>query len=95
MMSGGAAVSWGSKLEEVVALSSTEAEYMALTHAAEGAMYLSYLQAELGIDRDGGGVLLLSDNQSSMKIARYVANGDSSICYSECRSRLTDLVHIR
>ena len=40
MMSGGAAISWGSKLQEVVALSSTEAEYMALTHAAQEALYV-------------------------------------------------------
>ena len=43
MMSGGASVSWGSKLQGVVALSSTNAEYMALTHALEEALYSSYL----------------------------------------------------
>ena len=70
MMSGGAAISWGSKLQEVVALSSTEAEYMALTHAAQEALYLSQLQAEMGVDGDVHGVLLLCDNQSSIKIAQ-------------------------
>ena len=70
MMSGGAAISWGSKLQEVVALSSTEAEYMALTHAAQEAMYLSQLQSELGVVGSGDGVLLLCDNQSSIKIAQ-------------------------
>ena len=70
MMSGGAAISWGSKLQEVVALSSTEAEYMALTHAAQEALYLSQLQSEMGVVGDGHGVLLLCDNQSSIKIAQ-------------------------
>ena len=46
---------------------------MALTHATQEAMYLSNLQAELGIDGDGGGVILLSDNQSSMKNAQNPA----------------------
>ena len=32
-LSAGAAISWGSKLQDVVALSSTEAEYMAMGHA--------------------------------------------------------------
>ena len=32
-LSAGAAVIWGSKLQDVVALSSTEAEYMAMGHA--------------------------------------------------------------
>ena len=39
VMSGGAVVSWGSKLKEVMALSSTKAEYMAISHA----MYLRML----------------------------------------------------
>ena len=70
MMSEGAAVSWGSKIQEVVALSNTEVEYMALTHAAQEALYLQQLQVELGIDHEGLGVLLLCDNQSSTKIAQ-------------------------
>ena len=45
MMSAGAAMSWGNKLQEVVALSSTEADYMALTPAAREALYLSQLQS--------------------------------------------------
>ena len=69
-MSGGSPVSWGGKLQEVVALKSTEAEYMALTHAAREAPYLQQLQVELGIDHEGLGVFLLCDNQSSMKIAQ-------------------------
>ena len=70
LISGGAAMSWGSKQQEVVALSNTEAEYMALTHAAQETMYLSYLQTDLGINGDGEDVLLLCDNHSSMKIAQ-------------------------
>ena len=70
MMSGGAAISWGSKLQEVVALSSTEAEYMALTYTAQEAMYLQQLQVEMGVPHGGQGVLLLCDNQSAIKIAQ-------------------------
>ena len=32
-LSAGVAISWGSKLQDVVALSSTEAKYMAMGHA--------------------------------------------------------------
>ena len=39
-MSGGAALSWGSKNQDVVALSSTEAEYMAMTSAVQEGLYL-------------------------------------------------------
>ena len=47
-MSGGAALSWGSKIQDVVALSSTEAEYMARTSAMQEGMYLQMMQRELG-----------------------------------------------
>ena len=69
-MSGGAAVSWGSKLQEVVALSSTEAEYMAISHAMQEGLYLTMLQTEMGIQKEEGGTLLLVDNQSSIKLAK-------------------------
>ena len=84
MMSGGAAISWGSKLQDVVALSSTEAEYMALTHSAQEALYLQQLQVELGINHEGLGVLLLCDNQSSMKIAQNPVfhKAKQAHCYS-------------
>ena len=69
-ISGGAAVSWGSKLQDVVALSSTEAEYMAICHAMQEGLYLRMLQQEMGANPESGGTLLLVDNQSSIKLAK-------------------------
>ena len=69
-MSGGAAVSWGSKLQDVVALSSTEAEYMAICYAMQEGLYLTMLQSEMGVKPEEGGTLLLVDNQSSIKLAK-------------------------
>ena len=43
-----AAVSWGSKKQSSVALSSCEAEIMALSEAAKEAVYLDAFIAELG-----------------------------------------------
>ena len=43
---------------------------MALTHAAQVGLYLQQLQVEMGVNHEGLGVLLLYDNQSSMKIAQ-------------------------
>ena len=43
---------------------------MTLTRATQEALYLQQLQAELGIDHEGLGVLLLCGNQSPMKIAQ-------------------------
>ena len=39
-MSAGAAISWGSKLQEVVTLSSTESEYVAMSFAVQEGVYL-------------------------------------------------------
>ena len=43
---------------------------MALTHAPQEGLYLQRLQVEIGLDHEGPGVLLLCDNQSSMKVAQ-------------------------
>jgi hypothetical protein len=50
---GGAAVSWSSKKQSVVAKSSCEAEYIAANTAASEAVYLRMLLAELGITQHG------------------------------------------
>jgi hypothetical protein len=44
----GGAVSWVSKLQTVVALSTTEAEYMAATQACKEAIWMKKLMEELG-----------------------------------------------
>ena len=68
-LSAGGAIIWGSKLQKVVALSSCEAEYMALTGAACEAVYLRMLQNDLGVKGSEKGVLILADNQSAIKLA--------------------------
>ena len=52
-----------------MALDTSKAEYIALTHAAQDGLYLRQLQVEMCVDIEGLGVLLLYDNQSSMKIS--------------------------
>ena len=71
-LSGGAAVSWKSIMLETVTHSSCESEYLALSVAGNEAIYLSQMQKELGIAGEGG-VLLLRDNESSMKLAENPA----------------------
>ena len=67
-ISGRAAISWRSSLLETVTHSSCESEYVALSTAGNEALYLRQLQGELGIG-GGAGVLLLGDNESSLKLA--------------------------
>jgi len=47
-----APVSWLSTLQSTVVLSSTEAEYMAMTWAMKEAIWLQGLLDDLGIDQD-------------------------------------------
>ena len=64
----GGPISWKSKIQPTVALSSTEAEYMALTAAAQEAMGLRYLQLEFGIASDEP-VLIYEDNQGAIAMS--------------------------
>ena len=45
---GGTAVSWGSQLQKIVALSTTEAEYVAVTEASKEMVWLQSFLEELG-----------------------------------------------
>jgi hypothetical protein len=65
----GATVSWSSKKQTCVALSSTEAEYISRAHAAKEAIWLRQLLSELGIDTSSPTVLHV-DNQSAIAIAK-------------------------
>lgn len=64
---GGAAISWESKKQKSVALSSCEAEYMALTHAAKEAIHLKQLANDSGLNMKT--VTILNDNQSAKNMS--------------------------
>ena len=49
---GGTAISWRSRLQTVVALSTTEAELIAAVEAAKEALYLNQLLCDLGFEHD-------------------------------------------
>jgi hypothetical protein len=68
LLSGGA-ISWSSKKQPTTALSSTEAEYMAATHATRHAIWLRQLLAELGFSQPGTSAIY-GDNQSSIALTR-------------------------
>ena len=68
MMIGGAAVSWKSKRQESVALSSTEAEYMASTQACKEVIWGKDFLFELGFKQ--GTTQMYTDNQSSIRVMR-------------------------
>jgi hypothetical protein len=65
----GGAVSWNSKQQELIVLSTTEGEYVAATHAAKEALWLRSLISEVF-----GDILeattLFSDNQSAIALSK-------------------------
>ena len=67
----GGAVSWLSKLQTVVALSTTEAEYMAATQACKEAIWIQRLLGELGHKQQK--ITVYCDSQSALHIARNPA----------------------
>ena len=65
----GGAVSWSSKRQEIVALSTAEAEYVALTHATKEAVWLrNYLHEVWRMPLEP--TTLYSDNQSAIAMAK-------------------------
>ncbi len=65
---GGGAVSWLSKKQSTVALSTAEAEYVALSQAAQECVWLRRLLSDLGMDVTP--VVILEDNQGAIAIAK-------------------------
>ena len=62
---GSGAISWASKLQLVVTLSTTEAEYISATAAAQEILWLRNLFSEIGYEVEGASTLYL-DNQSAI-----------------------------
>ena len=63
------AVSWSSKKQQIVAQSSTEAEYIAQTHAAKEGVWLKAFTEEVCGTR-GGAMLINCDNQGAIALAK-------------------------
>ena len=68
---GGTAISWASKLQKVVALSTTEAEYVAVTEASKEMVWLQNFLRELGNEHKDR--ILYSDSQSAIHLAKNPA----------------------
>ena len=63
------AISWNSKKQPTVALSTTEAEYMAACKATKEAIWLRKLLTDLGYSQNSP-TTIFQDNQSCIKLAR-------------------------
>ena len=64
-----AVVSWKSKKQETVALSTCEAEYMALTAATQEAIFLSMLAQNFGVNSSEP-IKIRGDNQGSIHLTK-------------------------
>ena len=67
----GGAISWMSKKQSVVALSTTEEEYMAATHASKEAVWLQRLCSSMGLVQEA--IRIYCDNQSAIFLAKNPA----------------------
>eukprot|EP00253_Pinus_taeda_P031476 PITA_31476 len=67
----GGAISWMSKLQNIVSLSTTEAEYIAASHACKEAVWLKGLFGEFGRLQDN--IKLFCDSQSAIHLAKNPA----------------------
>ena len=83
---GGTAISWVSRLQKIVALSSCEAEYVAITEATKEMIWLQTFLGELGQDHEWS--VLYSDSQSVIQLKRW----STFFTYSSCESSMLSLV---
>ena len=64
----GGPICWKSTLQSIVAMSTTEAEYMAIAEASKEALWLKGLVKELGLNQ--GGVQIHCDSQNAIYLAK-------------------------
>jgi hypothetical protein len=75
VMFAGAAVSWISKRQPTVALSSAEAEYVAACLAAQEVQWIRQVLAEIGVPVEPGPTCIYSDSQSAMHMCNNPTAG--------------------
>ena len=61
-------MSWVSRLQKLVTLSTTEAEYVAVTKASKKMIWLKGLLRKLGLKQENS--VLFSDSQSAIHLAK-------------------------
>ena len=71
---GEGAVSWISKRQTIVAVSTAEAEYVALYHATQESIWLRQLLTEVNQPTTSAPVPLMVDNQAAIAIANNTTN---------------------
>ena len=62
-------ISWSSKKQNIIALSSTEVEYIAETHAAKEGIWLKSFVREV-IGKKMGPLMVMADNQGAISLAK-------------------------
>ena len=62
-------ISWSSKKQGFIALSSTEAEYIAETHAAKEGIWLKSFMNEI-VGEKKGPLIVMADNQGAISLAK-------------------------
>jgi len=69
-MIGGGAISWSSKRQPTITLSTTEAEYMVNTQATKEAIWITKLMMDLGYMEEKKMMVIRCDNQSAISLTK-------------------------
>ena len=99
---GSAVVSWSSKKQQIVALSTCEAEYIAVAACTCQAMWLKYILSELYLAQEGP-ITIYVDNKSTISLAKNLVSHCRSkhinIKYhfirEQVKNKIIELVHCR
>jgi hypothetical protein len=80
----GGAISWSSRKQELVTLSTAEAEYVAAMHAMKECIWLRCLTGEI-LPTQSKSITLYCDNQATLKLAQgdnyHARTKHIDICY--------------
>ena len=69
LIHGSTVVSWSTKQQEIIVLSTTEAKYITITHALKEALWLHSLLFQL-FDLDLDTTTLFSDNKTAIELTK-------------------------